>query len=631
MADNWTSNARITFIKGHGPQEFEIPCLTLTEYVSAPVFAEDGRTCIGQKYALRGRGVFASDSAFLRFQNAFIQTGAVSGGSDSTVNFTAEIRRAGGSWVTLASYTRDVPDDTGGPKVAISSPQAIGTQYLAVEFSVEWQVSPVMAIDQASSLPFVAHTWQQTCALGTDGRVEWTVRGVLKAAPGNSRAGQQTVPAADGSVDEWTTRKPWVDLARLAIIPDVPGAGWRRKGYEFALDATGTTLAYQFTDFQTVTDLPFPAFAGKMDYDYEVSYPNFGWADVTATITMEGMVTTPYRDLIAAALNLSKVRVNPSGNILRRLKITEHAITDRRACTVVVGTRISAKNTAGTAILPISALVGAEFAVTRATANRTLPPYGDPDQSVVYMAPHWVENYITAAMLASSATAMVQPALWSAELPDENTTASVIVVSSGDDGMAAINDNFGGPFTNPFPVQSTGSGGAQTSILDADSKTVLHTDPGTVRMSSAQQSAPDFVFQTRKPETTLTETTMVTRMNQAPPRPVRPMPPGSMLVDEKWEITSGRPDNQGNLTFTGRWERVSKMLDGGGSASNGFSDVTQAGSDFRYWTTPNGILVGAQNPGLQSPAQSTDYSVLGNGGTDTRLATAGTVSNYRQA
>lgn len=619
---SFTTNSRLTCGVGHGAN-FEVPCVTLTEYVHAPVYADDGRTMKGVRTTLRGRGIFASETAFQYFRDAVVATGGDGTSSPEAVTYTMEVRDAGGSWVTISSYALDVPDDIGGPMVRLSAPYAIGPRMIGVEFEIDSQVPP---LDVETTTSAVSHTWTQTMQVALDGRLTRIVRGVLSVAPSTKNSGRDDTVAPSPSGGDWNSRNPYPDLYRLAIIPDVPGAGWRRRPQEYALLEDGTGLAYQITDEQCAKDLPYPARDGDAKFRYTRQFPNLGWADISMRVRMAGDLATDIRTLIASAWTSMQIRVNPAKHLLTRISVEEESMFDGIACTCEMDARVYAQDYANTGTLALSSIVGTPFTVTRLDCSRTVSPYG-AYQFAWQMPPHWLDNALNAATQQGSAGVMPQAQVIEVELATPCADTAVVTVLPSNTGVAAMNAHFGGAFTQPYPKQADeATADTPTTIMQASSFTAMRVNPGTVRMCSAEDEGQDWVFQTEKPRVRITERVEVSRQNQTPGRSMRPLPANAILVSEGWVPGSLRGDAQGNGVFNAIYERVFDALDPGGTSGGGFNSASFAGYLLRYWQPPNGLILAANNPGLSTAQQQGSLSVLA-AATDVRLGAYGTISD----
>ena len=618
----FTTNSRLTCGVGHGTN-FVIPCVTTTEFLHGPVYADDGRTMKGVRSTIRGRGIFASETAYQEFLAAVVATGGEGTTIPDVVTYTLEVRDAGGSWVTRSSYTLDVPDDIGGPLITLSSPYAIGPRMVGVEFQIDSQIPP---LDVETTTSPVSHTWTQTMQVGLDGRLTRVIRGVLSVAPSTKNSGRDDTVAPSASGGDWNSRNPYPDLYRLAIIPPVPGEGWRRRPQEYALTPDGTGLAYQITDEQCRTDLPYPARDGDIKFKYTRSFPNYGWADVSMRVRMAGDLSSDIRELVAMAWNCMSIRVNPQGRMITRASVEEESMFDGIACTCEMDARVYAQNYADTGSLAISSIVGTPFTVTRLDCSRTVSPYGAYEHAW-QMVPHWLDNALNASTQQGSAGVMPQAQVFEVELSTPCADTAVITVLPSNTGVAAMNAHFGGAFIDPYPKQANETTqDTPTTIMQASSFTAMRVSPGTVRMCSAEDEGQDWVFQTEKPRVRITERVEVSRQNQTPGRSMRPLPANAILVSEGWVPGSLRGDAQGNGVFNAIYERVFDALDPGGTSGGGFNSASFAGYLLRYWQPPNGLILAANNPGLSTAQQQGSLSVLA-AATDVRLGAYGTISD----
>ena len=190
--------------------------------------------------------------------------------------------------------------------------------------------------------------------------------------------------------------------------------------------------------------------------------------------------------------------------------------------------------------------------------------------------------------------------------------------------MATLNASFGGAFLQPFPVQAIVTDGAGTQatrsrsiIIGATSWTEIEYEPGTIRHTSAENAGSDRVFQVEKPTASVHEHAEVSRMNQEPPKSVRPAPSGSMFVRETWRTNCGTSDPQGNRMFTCIFDRTYKMRDPGSNTLGWSTDA----NGMRRWTPEFGYVLAAITPALDTDSQYATASAMGtsSAGQDTRI------------
>lgn len=618
---SWQGNTSLRVYRSGSDQSCDLQCVWLTKHDQSPMYGADNRTVVGMRVSIRGRSTFASPEAWTKFRNSIVTPGVGSGGS-AAVKYELKVR-IGGVWTTIVSYLHDAPDLINGPRFEISATEATGTTHIACEWSIE-SIIPVTAWED--SLPVNSHMWEQVIAVGADGRLTRTIKGSIRCNPGVLTV--NALPAPDAT--DWQDRKPWADLFRLAILPDVPGDGWRRTQQEFAYAPASDAVGYQVVDVQERTNLPFPARSGEMKFEYRTGYPNFGWADLTATVALRADLATTTRDLFAAAMTMLRVRADPRGNMMRSLVMREHNLTGEISIEVELGMRVLAANITKTATLPLAAMVGCPFSISRNACNRTVGPYGAFGHAFAMM-PHWVGNDLSSSTPAGSGGDMPQPSLIVVSLADPCDVASVVTVVNDDASLEHINSYFSGAFqsggVNPYPVQPDTAEGDSTMIHHAESVSWIQVDPRIACMSSAENDAPDWAFQFAKPKVEVRERVVVSRQSQSPAPIQRPLPPGAVVMMDDWKVTSAQGDAQGAAVFTGVFERAYRVRDGGGSGagSNGFANTGLLGTVWREWNPPAGQIVAAYNPALAPPAQEADASAFGPM-TDPRLASAASTS-----
>jgi hypothetical protein len=485
----------------------------------------------------------------------------------------------------------------------LSTTQVIGKKTALIQFLVTAQQSYVT--DQT----VVAHRWDQKMSLDAAGRLTRSVSGTLTVARGST--GVQT-SLASNSV--WENKIAYADLFRRAIIPDVPGIGWRREAQEFAMDEGGSMLVYSFVDKRYAFDLPNGVRTGDMSFTYERSLENPVQAVCSFSCELEGDLglnniagTTPNRRLVEIAVELSKTRIdlNYARTIVQRMRVTEQNLLSgfsiRFELDAVVMPREANDSTTITAI---GYMVGNAFTITR-TDSRAVDAYGpygyigEDDgavQGTYGMIPHWVAN----AVSGMETTSGDMPTASLFTIVDANTHGAVTVaVVSGADGVSEMNTLFNGFYQDSQNQPADNEDEYQTLVQHTVSNTKARYDSGIVRLSPMYVSTADFVFQTRKPIATVVERVEVSRMNQSPPKVLRQLPSNAYLLNDDWQVSWGQYDSQGNRLFSGVYTREYAMYDPGGDAlaTSGFSTQTApSGAGLRAWGAPNETVLPSFSP-----------------------------------
>jgi hypothetical protein len=645
-----TTNANLSFFNATSGGTFDIPYVEVTGFERNIVKGSDGRTAIGVQSVLRGRGVFASASAYADFRDTL----RAAKGAGDPVNFTCKIRKPGGSYVPLLVYDALVTDDIGGPFIETQATEVVGDGCVIAAFSIVTQSA--IPDDDGSNfpVPVVGHVWTQVSRIGPDGRIQRFVRGLVTCAPGMDAAGQDDSPSPNATSAEWITRRPYPDLFRFAIAPDVPGAGWRRILQEYAYTNTGNALAYQYTDEQFLHDLPWPAISGDMDFEFERTQKDAGTANLRANVELWGGMATDIRQLVACAFDLLAARITPSRDMILRMVVREKGIITQPHIEVELEALTWSQNLAATATLPLGSMIGSTLWVGRETCSRTIPPYGSgapiinsssPHENLApeslsnwWMDPHWLSNELTMQTTASTATAMPQASL-TEFLSDvcPGTIQIYRVNVDPDNFIAAMNTAVVGttasqqpPYPGQYPKQTDGETSGvfcPTTVLQGFSETRVTLNTGMGRMSTAYSAGADFIFQVEKPVVLLVEKAIITRMNQNPPKHFRAAPAGYIVLEEKWNPTPGQGDPQGMRSYSWAGVRICMAYDAGGTTTNGFASATIGSVTARKWTPPGGYVLGALNDMFDGDSQIATLSVLPTAAqlaslTDTKIASA---------
>jgi hypothetical protein len=512
----------------------------------------------------------------------------------------------------------DNDDDSGGPFCKLTTTQVIGKKTALIQFTVTAQQSYV------ASQTVVAHRWDQKMSLDAAGRLTRSVSGTLTVARGTS--GAATSLATNAS---WEGKVAYADLFRNAIIPDVPGVGWRREAQEFAMDEGGSMLVYSFTDKRYAFDLPDNVRTGDMSFTYERSLENPVQAVCSFSCELEADLglnniagTTPNRRLVEIAVELSKTRIdlNYARTIVQRMRVTEQnmlsgfSIKFELDAVVMPRTANDSSN-----ITAIGYMVGNAFTISR-TESRAVDAYGpygyiSPGggggavQGTYGMIPHWVANAVSG--MEETTGSMPTAALFT--ILDATAHGAVnVAVISGADGVAAMNTLFNGFYQGTQNQPALNDDDYQTLVQHTVSSTKARYDSGIVRLSPMYVSAADFVFQTRKPIATITERVEVSRMNQSPPKVLRELPSNAYLLNDDWQVSWGQYDSQGNRLFSGVYTREYAMYDPGGDALliSGFATQTApSGAGLRAWGAPNESVLPSYSPTAANEVAGSVFSI----------------------
>jgi len=560
---------------------YTINNVNVETFSSEVVFAEDNMTSIGSRMHVQGTGIMSEEDwtyiqAHLKVASSRLNYGRMQMPSAAPYlfNFTA-----GNS-------------DIGGPFCKLNGTQIIGTKVVLVRFEIETRERA----DQCG-LPVVAHTWVQKMTMDAAGRPTRSINGALRIPRSATTSG------GVASNTSWASTAPIADLFRRAILPDVPGAGWRRESQEFAYDQNSTALLYQVVDKQYAYDLPDGVIVGDMDFSFERRAEDAGIGHCTFTCELEGSLalagitgTTPNRRLVEAAVQLSKTRINANYNscLITRMRVHEKGILSGYAIRLEVDADVFPDDGAG-ALVPLAFMIGQAFTITR-TTSRAADAYGAavPVAGVATqyaMVPHYVSNLLNGMNCQGAESNMPRASLTT--ITGANSYGSVsVTVTATTQGVSAMNSPFGGDFTSSEQQYPNSEQGSARIVAHNVANTQASYDSGICRLSPMYTDTTDFLFQTRKPCVIVTERTEASRANVAPGKATRPLPTGAYLISDNYQVAFGKYDGQGNRLFTGVYDRTFAMYDNGGSSSHGFySQTTPGGPSVRAWQAPNNVVL----------------------------------------
>lgn len=574
-------------------------------YNCEPQYAGETTTVHSQRITVRGTAIVdAGQPNYLGFRTAL---------RDGSGRCNSIVLVAGGQTLVNAVGGATPNDVRGWPTVHVETTEIVGTNTALLRFEIEHH----QAFNESNTVS--SHRWRQTMNVDAAGKVTRSVNGTITI--NRATTGSALTLATNAA---WSGKQAWADLFRNAIIPGVPGEGWRRESQEFAVDEAGTSMTYSFVDKRHTHDLPDGVLVGDVSCTYERSFTGsgVGLAMVTFTADLEGSPalkgisgTTPNRKLVEAAVQLARTRINLTmrRTIVQRLRVEERDLTSGYKIRFEMEAQVQANASDSSAtIVPLAYEIGNEFTITR-TEVREAPAYGAAMQvagvpTQYGMIPAYIGNIIDGMSTAGGTSAMPVASLFTITGANAYGAVNVIVIS-GAAGVTAMNAVFEGRFQNDQEQPSNDSDGYTRMIPNASSFTVSRYESGLVKMTPMYVGASELVFQTKFPVVHVKERIETVRMNQAPPRTLRPMPTDAYVRGEDWRVAYGRFDAQGNRAFTGVFEREFAMYDDGTSAG-GYATETVGGITIRKWSAPNNYVTPTLSPIATQASQQTTGSVF---------------------
>lgn len=574
-------------------------------YNCEPQYAGETTTVHSQRITVRGTAIVdAGQPNYLGFRTA-LRDGS---GRCNSIQLVA-----GGQTLVNALGGASPNDVRGWPTVHVETTEIVGTNTALLRFEIEHH----QAFNESNTVS--SHRWRQTMNVDAAGKVTRSVNGTITV--NRATSGSALTLATNAA---WSGKQAWADLFRNAIIPGVPGEGWRRESQEFAVDEAGTAMTYSFVDKRHTHDLPDGVLVGDVSCTYERSFTGsgVGLAMVTFTADLEGSPalkgiagTTPNRKLVEAAVQLARTRINLTmrRTIVQRLRVEERDLTSGYKIRFEMEAQVQANaSDSSSTIVPLAYEIGNEFTITR-TEVREAPAYGAAMQvagvpTQYGMIPAYINNIVDGMSTAGGTSAMPIASLFTITGANAYGAVNVIVIS-GAAGVTAMNAVFDGRFQNDQEQPSNDSDGYTRMIPNASSFTVSKYESGLVKMTPMYVGASELVFQTKRPVVHVKEHIETVRMNQAPPRTLRPMPTDAYVCGEDWRVAFGRFDAQGNRAFTGVFDREFAMYDDGSSAG-GYATETVAGITIRKWSAPNNYVTPTLSPIATQASQQTTGSVF---------------------
>lgn len=607
---------------------YTINNVNIESYACAPVLAEDGMTVKGMSYTIAGSGLYSASEG--QWDSIRYQLGRMQGRLRK-----AELSLANDYSTNHLIELLEGASNIGGPFINVTGNQVVGSDVVLLHFELRDEVN-FNSADQSSAcdLPVVAHTWTQAMSLDAVGMITRTVNGVIRIA----RAANTTTDTA-ATKTAWKTRSPVADLFRRAIIPDVPGPGWRRESQAFAYDMQSTALVYSFVDKQNAHSLPNGVKSGDMDFTYERTAQDPGVANLRFACDLEADLREenrpnqvgPNRRLVEAAVALSKTRINAqfSRILITRMAITEQHMLSRYAIRFELEAQAYAGDTSATtaSIKPIAFMVGARFRVER-TELAAVDPYGsavqigqsDPPIYGAYrMVPHYIDNLVNGMDCNASNLEMPQAKVVTVAAPEGEVFGPIqITVFDDPTPFAAANDEFKGRYAAMQfqPANEVISDQPYANIVSYNTSITNCTfTTGMVRLSTMYNDGGDLLFQTRKPLPIVRERVEICKAGSTPGRLFRQLPTKAFLIREEWNVSAGKFDAQGNRLYTGVYEREFGLYDDGTGAQGFINSAAGYAGIVRRWNAPIGSISPTMSPIQTTASQNQTVSVFGATGT----------------
>lgn len=601
-------------VKPQGSTASEITLLNvqIESYSCDASLANDQQTPIGPRYQISGTALISTED-WTDMEDKIAR-------NSSRMEYI-RLQQGGASSAKLVELEK-ADSDIGGPFLKITGTQILGTGLVMVR----WEATDQQSLCNDS--PLVSHTWTTNTQVDAVGRLTVTYNGTVRV--NRSRAGGATTPASRNSTD-WNTKAAYADLFRNAALRALPAYGWRRDTQTYAYDVTSNELNYQVIDKQYLHDLPDGCRVGDMDFSYERTASDAGVGMCSVTVELEGDMglsaatpTAGNRRLVEAAVALSKARINASYSsvLITRMRITERSILSGYSVRFELDAQVFSSSQAGSGavMVPLAYMIGQKFGVAR-TSPRTMSGYGSPvpvtvgDQTTnnaYYWLPHWLNNNLN-GMNCDGKDAVLPSPNWTVFQPDENLGTVSVVVYADTAGVLEMNGSFDGKFSTSSTQVANDSDGYVEVVAHTTSTTHVTNSANITRFSTMYLDQADFLVQVRKPVVRVRERLEVSKANRAPARVMRPMPSGSILVYENWDVTFGKFDGQGQRVFVGIYEREVEMYDSGaGGGAAGFGTVSASGGlgQVRRWSAPNGKVVAALSPLGTDASQSVATGVF---------------------
>jgi hypothetical protein len=595
--------------------------INIESFTSEPWLADDQATPNGVRYAVSGTAMI-SEADWDAIRSSILDNA-------SRLDFAKIDDGNGNLLVDMDNATSSI----GGPWLKITANQVIGAGVALLHFELTETTTKC-------DMPIVSHVWTQRMSIDPTGRMTRSVNGTVRAVR-NATASDTQIPARDSA--SWYTYAPIADLFRRAILPEVPGPGWRRETQEFAYDQYSTALVYSIVDKQYAHDLPDGVRVGDMEFSYERTAQDAGIGVCRFSVDLEGdfnlmNLTTgsPNRKLVEAAVKLSKARINAQFNncIITRMQITERNLLTAYSIRFELDAQVFPTSSTATSVLaPIAFMVGQKFKIKR-VESRTMDPYGaftaleasptgcptpPATRSSYRMVPHYIDNLISGMDCSSETAGPIKYAALTQITAGEYTDSPItIYVCPTDDGIVTSNTELsGGQYSASMEQPENTANGTQI-VAHSVSTSSVNYDSGIIRMSPMYLTGADLIVQTRRPTVIVRERIEVSRANTAPQKRVRPLPSYAYLIGETWDVAFGKFDPQGNRLFVGVYERKFAMYDHG-AAGGGFGTESSAyAGEIKTWSAPNGTIVPTLAPiaTLTSQAHTTSVFTASVGATE---------------
>ncbi len=568
-----------------------LDAVNITEFASIPQYAEDHSTMVTVENTVYGTAVIHETA------NVYTQLAALRDLVTTPRPAPCTVVVDG---VTLIDARQ--PDDKWGPFGEFRVVQIAGTRSVIVAFTIRYTAHEY----PSGTSHLCSHRWVQSISVDGNGKITRTVNGSAIARTWPTPSVSSLVAAATSRADRPSTAN--LDMWRYALIPYIY-VGYRRTQQQFAMSEDGTTLIYTVVDEQVFRAAPSAVKSGDCSFTFTRDFNGSIMGRKTFSATLHGDLNTKPTDLIQAAVDLSTERFTYLGkdaDFFESLTVTEqNMLTENTITFEVVGYGVSVGDPGGT----VPAMVGKYFTFPW-NEYKSPSPYGDrnPVVAVHYREGNWVKPGTDQPGHIPSAALKCNDLLKSLPTPLSGT---MDFCQAPDDELKSTASAFIGANTYASTINRSLTSDTTAPYVWSRGLTKVNVQPSIATVAAQDITQPDLRCQWGRPVVELMETAEYARQGSPPERLIRPMPYGATLVDETWDVTSGRPDANGNRLFVGRFVRKFRLGANAGN-TNWTQRTNDDGMNYLEWWANNGQVLPGYDATIVAAAQAgTTSSVEG--------------------
>lgn len=526
----------------------------IDSWVTAARFAEDGISIQSHEHRVSGTALISgttgtgAGSFKLRYAEARAKLTRPRG--NLRIDLGAE---------TL--YDNTGTDELGGPIVSFR-PTQFSALHAVVAFDLTFWVTDKAASGEPQQGDVLSHRWVQEWEFGPDMMMVHRVAGSLRV---RTNAAPTTSLSATPIGNAWAVGSS-PDAYRGLVVPPLP-PGFRRERMRFGEDDSGNELVYTVEDKEFAREIPAPALTGNGSFTFTRQLLGAAFmGHKSFEVELAAPTEVPVKDLLAAAVEVSKRRITYSGTLadmLLEISLREPAVLSENkliyrveAQCLAIGAGQSGGDLAPPNFQLLSDLLGGQGGGPGPGGGPALAGYADPGV------------YGTGGRLARAVRRVLYPASVGSSIPSvpqaqfrHNLLEPFpnVIPTTEYHGPLDIADFTGGPGTIP-PGTEINAEQANAWLHVSASDRVYVEDTGMRVLRSQRAAGSDQAVQMFKPRVRIVSEFVGARLNVQVHRPLRAQhPAGAVVIADDFEPTAGRVDANGQRIYSARHVRVLEL------------------------------------------------------------------------